>query len=247
MLRNRWRIARYETFPMAIDLALDDAIVEAVSFRMAGPTVRFYGAEPSAVSIGLSQKIDVSVDIERCRKLGVDVVRRSTEAESHFHDSGKEISFSIACPDEMISKDLDKAYEEVGGWVVNALKLIGIDSSFEGPSEVVVDGKTICHLFQSRQKGTLLMQGNFLYDIDRPTMFSLIRPSTGVGQPDERLTSLRELKKLPWEYAMAALVNAFILNKQWYAGDLTRDEMVRAEIIAQQRYGDQGWTIGHDR
>ncbi|MDD1771481.1 MAG: lipoate--protein ligase family protein [Methanomassiliicoccales archaeon] len=237
-------MARYETFPLAIDLALDDAIVEAVSFRMAGPTIRFHGAEPSAVSIGQSQKIDGLVDIERCRKLGIDMVRRNTEGNAYFHDVGKEISFSIICPEEMISKDLDRVYEEVGGWVVNALKLIGIVSSFEGPNEVVVDGKTICHLFQSRPKGTLLIQGNFLYDIDRPTMFSLIRPSAGLGPSEERLTSLRELKKLPWEYAMAALVNALILNKQWYAGDLTRDEMVRAELIAQQRYGKEEWTFG---
>ncbi len=247
MLRKRWRVLGYEKAGAAYNMALDEAIAEAVSFRVAGPTLRFYGWEPAAVSIGRFQKLDEVVDLEGCRRLGVDVVRRSTGGGAVFHD--REITYSVICPEEMMPADINEAYREIGGWTVNALKLIGIDGTFEPINDVLVNGKKISGSAQSRRKGIFMQHGTLIYDLDRAKMFSVLKvpkdklESHSLADPAERVTSVREQRKVPWEYVAAAMANAFIMNREWYAGDLTSDELARAEVIAKLRYANDDWTF----
>lgn len=249
-MRKRWRMLRYETNTPSMNMALDEAIAEAVAYRVAGPTIRFYGWDPSAVSIGRFQDLEEVVDMEQCDRLGVQVVRRSTGGGAVFHDNGKEITYSVVCPEDMMPKDINEAYREIGGWLVNALKLIGIDASFEPINDVLVNGKKISGSAQSRRQGIFSQHGTLLYDIDRVRMFSVLKvlpeklDAHGIADSTERVTSVREQKKVPWDYVIAAMANAFIINKQWYVGDLTTDEMARAELIARERFGNEDWTYG---
>ena len=246
MLRDRWRVVRYDTFPLQTALALDDAILDSVSFRLAGPTLRFYGIHPSGISIGRSQRMDEAVDAEECHSAGIDIVRRRTDGLSHLHDTGKEVDFSMTCPESMLSPDPAETFQEVGGRVVNALKLVGIEASLLGTDQVAVDGKAICHLYQVREKGMVQVQGFVLHEINRSLTGRLLGRSvegtTGAASPGEGITSIRDVKKLPWDYTLAALVNAFIMNRQWYPGDLTNDELTRAELISSHIYSDAGWN-----
>jgi len=247
MLRKRWRVVRYEKASAAYNMALDEAIAEAVAFRVAGPTMRFYGWEPAAVSIGRFQKLEEVVDLESCRRLGVDVVRRSTGGGAVFHD--QEMTYSVICPEDMMPADINDAYREIGGWIVNALKFLGIDGTFEPINDVLVNGKKISGSAQSRRKGIFVQHGTLIYELDRIKMFSVLKvpkdklDSHFLGDPAERVTSIREQKKVPWEYVAAAMANSFIMNREWYAGDITADELARAEIIAKMRYGNDEWTF----
>ncbi len=247
MLRKRWRVLRYEKAHAAYNMALDEAIAEAVAFRVAGPTMRFYGWEPAAVSIGRFQKLDEVVDLEECERLGVEVVRRSTGGGAVFHD--QEITYSVICPEDLMPADINAAYQEIGGWIVNALKLIGIEGSFEPINDVLVKGKKISGSAQSRRKGVFMQHGTLIYDLDRVKMFSVLKvpqdklDSRSISDPAERVTSVREQRKVPWEYVAAGMANAFIMNREWYAGDITTDELARAEVIAKLRYANRDWTF----
>ncbi len=73
---NTWRLLRLEAHNAFMNMAIDEAILQA---RLAGEvpdTLRFYRWNPSAVSIGRFQKIENEVNLEECKKHGVDVVRR---------------------------------------------------------------------------------------------------------------------------------------------------------------------------
>jgi len=247
MLRKRWRVLRYEEASAAFNMALDEAIAEAVSFRVAGPTMRFYGWKPAAVSVGRFQKIEEVVDLEGCKRLGVDVVRRSTGGGAVFHD--REITYSVICPEDIMPADINEAYREIGGMIVNALKFLGIEGTFEPINDVLVNGRKISGSAQSRRKGIFVQHGTLIYDLDRVKMFSVLKvpkdklDAHSLVDPAERVTSVREQKKVPWEYATAAMANAFIMNRQWYSGDLTQDELARAELIAKARYANDEWTF----
>jgi lipoate-protein ligase A len=94
-----------------------------------------------------------------------------------------------------------------------------------------------------------VQHGTLIYDLDRAKMFSVLRvprdkmDSHSIEDPAERVTSVREQKKVPWEYVAAAMANAFIMNREWYSGDLTADELARAEVIAKLRYANDEWTF----
>ena len=58
-----------------LNMAIDEALIENIDEV---PVLRIYGWKPAAVSVGYFQSIRDEVDIEKCREIGVDVVRRLT-------------------------------------------------------------------------------------------------------------------------------------------------------------------------
>ncbi len=82
----------------AWNMALDEAIVDAVAAGESLPTLRFYQWDPPSLSLGKRQPLD-NVDFARCREAGVDVVRRATGGFAILHTD--ELTYSVAVkPDD---------------------------------------------------------------------------------------------------------------------------------------------------
>ena len=80
-----WRlIIEREPRTGAENMALDEAIMDAVAAGEALPTLRFYAWEPPCLSLGKRQPLD-GVDLDGCRADGVDVVRRATGGFAILH------------------------------------------------------------------------------------------------------------------------------------------------------------------
>ena len=82
----------FQTFDAFTNMGLDEAIMENVRGDKALPTIRFYGWQPSAISIGIFQGIHNEVYLDKAKELGVDVVRRQTGGGAVFHAEGGEIT-----------------------------------------------------------------------------------------------------------------------------------------------------------
>ena len=83
--RATWRlIVEPEPRTGAWNMALDEAIQDAVAAGEAPPTLRFYQWAPPALSLGKRQPLD-GVDFARCQRDGVDVVRRPTGGLAILH------------------------------------------------------------------------------------------------------------------------------------------------------------------
>ncbi len=73
-----WRILPFQTYNAFENMAIDEAIlIDADSGRFI-PTLRLYGWSPPAVSLGYFQDFNKEVNLNNCRSLGVDIVRRPT-------------------------------------------------------------------------------------------------------------------------------------------------------------------------
>ena len=68
----------------AANMALDEAIMEAVARGESPPTLRFYQWDPPGLSLGKRQPLS-GVDLDRCRRDGVVVVRRATGGFAILH------------------------------------------------------------------------------------------------------------------------------------------------------------------
>ena len=75
-------------------MALDEAILEAHEAGLVPPTLRVYGWQPPAVSLGKFQQLEATVDVAACRALGADVVRRPTGGRAILH-TAEEVTFSL--------------------------------------------------------------------------------------------------------------------------------------------------------
>jgi lipoate---protein ligase len=248
MLNQRWRILRYESHPAKMNMAIDEAIAEMISYNEASPTMRFYGWDPSAVSIGCFQNLEDEVDVERCRELGFDIVRRRTGGGAVYHDKIGEITYSVICPEAMVDKDINAAYRQICGWIVNGLKMVGITAEFRPINDITVNGRKISGSAQTRRSGMFTQHGTVLYRVDNDVMFSVLKVdrekviSKGFSNPADLVTSVSNESKATKNDVLAAMVYAFADGKDWYLGTMSQDELSRAEAIAHDRYGNDKWT-----
>jgi lipoate-protein ligase A len=248
MLNQRWRILRYETHPARMNMAIDEAIAEMLTFNEASPTIRFYGWNPSAVSIGCFQNLEDEVDVELCKELGIDIVRRRTGGGAVYHDKDGEITYSVICPEAMMDRDINAAYRQICGLIVKGLKMVGITAEFRPINDITVNGKKISGSAQTRRSGIFTQHGTVLYSIDPEVMFSVLKVDRekavlkGTSDLTELVTSVSKESKATKNEVLAALVYAFAEGKDWYLGPMSQDELSRAESISSERYGSDTWT-----
>jgi len=244
----RWRVIPFRHWPAAMNMALDEAISEAVGREESPPTMRFYGWEPSAVSIGCFQGLEEEVDLERCRERGIDVVRRRTGAGAVFHDKEGEITYSVVCPMSMMEEDITASYRTVCGWIIEALDMLGLKAEFQPINDVLINGRKVSGSAQTRRGGVFLQHGTLLFDLDPEIMFSVLRVSKEkisdkmIELFHERVTSILRERPIDKETVLEAMTAAFTKEKDWEYGDFSAAELMRAEVLAIERYSDDQWT-----
>jgi len=81
------------------------------------------------------------VNLQTCRELGVDCIRRWTGGGAVYHDPKGEITYSLIAPASSFPKNIIRSYEVICGWIVNGLKTLGIDAEFSPVNDIIVKGK----------------------------------------------------------------------------------------------------------
>jgi lipoate-protein ligase A len=126
-----WRLLELETHKAFMNMAIDEAILQARIENKVPSTLRFYRWKPSAVSIGKFQTLEKEVSLEGCRKYGVDVVRRMTGGGAVYHDAEGEITYSVvASRKDFGTEDVSVVYVKIYAGIAEALRILGIGSDF---------------------------------------------------------------------------------------------------------------------
>jgi lipoate-protein ligase A len=243
-----WRIIPLETMDAFSAMAFDEACCEHVKGG-GPPTIRFWKWQPSAVSIGYFQSIFDEVNIRKCEELGYHVVRRRTGGGAVFHDSKGEITYSVICPEEMVSKDITESYRIICSWIVKGLENLGIKSEFMPVNDIIVSGKKISGNAQTRRSGILHMHGTILHDLDAETMFSVLKVTNEkiadkmIQNVKERVTRVLDHNPSSMEGSYQALVKGFTHGKEWEEGSWSEDEQERAEELAETKYSSREWNF----
>jgi len=245
----RWRMIRFEHWNAAMNMALDEAASDAVRCGHSPPTVRFYGWNPSAVSIGCFQSLEDEVNLEACKALGIEWVRRRTGAGAVYHDREGEITYSVIAPEGMMERDIGKAYRVVCGWIIEALALVGIEAHFEPINDILVGKRKISGSAQTRRGGVFLQHGTLLYDVDPRRMFSVLKvgktkiSDKAIAAFEERVTAVSRLAHISKERMIASLLESFTESKDWEFGTWSAHEMSEARRLAKERYGSDAWNF----
>jgi lipoate-protein ligase A len=231
-----------------MNMALDEAVSNGITGSTSPPTVRFYGWRPSAVSIGRFQSLSDEVNVDRCRELGIEFVRRRTGGGAVFHDSDGEITYSLIAPEHLMPADINIAYQEICGYIVSALANLGVEARFAPINDILVAGKKISGSAQSRRNSVFLQHGTLLLKTDMDKMFSVLRVSDAknvgrrIASAKERVTSLSEHSSAGREEVLAALEKAFTSGKRCQPGGWSEEELSEAERLVSLRYGTMEWN-----
>ncbi len=185
---RRWRLIPSEPARGSFNMALDDSLLHHAAQSGFVPTIRFMQWQPPALSLGRFQEAE-GVDIEACRRAGIDVVRRATGGEAVLH--WNEFTYTVVLPSEMeMPSAVVEAYEAVCEAVQLAFTSIGLATRLKtrrgerledgscfthpGVSDLVHDGRKICGSAQSRRGGALLQHGSVLLNDQSHLIYELL-------------------------------------------------------------------------
>ncbi len=247
--KMKWRVIGLKENDAFTNMAIDEAVCEAVGAGKSLATIRFYKWKPSAVSIGYFQSMNDEVDVEKCSKLGVDIIRRRTGGGAVYHDNEGEITYSVVVPERELNLGITESYHMICGWIVKSLGLLGIKAEFKPINDIIAGGKKISGNAQTRREGAVLQHGTILYDVDVDKMFSLLKVTDEkirdkmIATVKERVTRVLDFVSVDESKVYNALLRGFTEDKEWEFGELSEDESRRARELAEKVYKTKEWNF----
>ncbi len=234
-----WRLILDPPARGAWNMAVDEAILEAVGRAEVLPTLRFYSWTPPCLSLGYAQSLG-DVDQAALKALGWDIVRRPTGGRAILHTD--ELTYSVIGPqdDPRLSGGVLESYENLSKALLQGLALLGIPAEavekeqnpasheaqkkqnpvcFEVPSnfEITLAGKKLIGSAQARRKEGVLQHGTLpLYGDHTRIIQALCFPDDAARQRAktrllERATTVESGtgRRLEWEQAAESIAQAF--------------------------------------
>jgi lipoate-protein ligase A len=253
-MNETWRLIDMRIEDAPTQMSIDEAIAKARLEENNPNTIRLYRWNPSAVSIGYFQSIEKEVNIQSCKDLGVDIIRRITGGGAVYHDFNGEITYSLVAPvnHPKIPADILDSYSKICGAIANGLKRLGIDAEFKPINDIVAGTQKISGNAQTRRHGVVLQHGTILVDSDIETMFKVLRVSdTKISDKmlkavQDRVTNLRRYlgRYISFEETKEALLNGFekTFEISLEPGELTSyEEELVSELF--EKYSSEDWVF----
>ncbi len=182
---SSWRLLPCQALRASENMAIDEAVFRLNRPEGLPPTLRFFGWNPPAVSLGYFQKTFQEINVDFCRREGIDIVRRPTGGKAVLHEHELTYSLVAAIDHPLFTADILETYRVISSCIVEALNRLGLtpEMVYEGRSavgtplegycfaapskyELLVDGRKICGSAQVRGGGAFLQHGSLLIDID---------------------------------------------------------------------------------
>ncbi|MFP4046104.1 MAG: biotin/lipoate A/B protein ligase family protein [Candidatus Aenigmatarchaeota archaeon] len=235
-------------------MAMDEAILQAVSKGKVKPTLRFYRWSKPAVAIGYFQSVEEEVDREKCREDGVEIFRRMTGGGAVYKDPTGELNYSVIVPEELsgMPSDIEESYRKISECIIRALEKIGIEADHSGINDVVVEGRKISGNAQTRKRGVLLQHGTLLLDFEPEKMVRYLKISEEKSKDkiasglEGRVTTLKERRPgLTREEVEKVLKEGFSeeLSQEIEKGELTDWEKEKARELYREKYSTEEWNF----
>lgn len=266
---QQWRLLITPASRGAWNMAVDEAVLEAVEQNMVPPSLRLYAWKPPCLSIGYAQPCS-DIDHASLRAHGWDWVRRPTGGRAILHTD--ELTYAVIAPhsDPRVSGDVLESYRRLSAALLTALRVLNIPAEshlnsqvprnqdngavcFEVPSnyEIVVNGKKLIGSAQARRKKAVLQHGTLPLwgDLTRITQVLAFTDEKTRSDAANRLLSHATTAEmvlgasLSWENAVQAFRSAFQseLNLELIPADLSAQEIEHAEKLVQEKYTHPSW------
>ena len=243
-------------------MAIDEALIENVASGASKPTLRLYGWKPAAVSIGYFQSLIEEIDVEACKRMSIDIVRRMTGGGAVFHDT--EITYSIHIPEKsgLVPKGILESYRAVSEGVLEGLANLGVTGQFVPLNDIVapytlpsgeVQLRKISGNAQTRKQGVIVQHGTILLSVDVEKMFSILKVPDEkmkgklIADIKQRVAGLDQIlgRSVSFDEAEKAFIEGFkkaFPGEDFAADELSTTELERAHVLAHEKYGTSGWN-----
>ncbi len=244
-----WQLVHDAAYPPVMQMALDQVLAEEVGAGRRKPTLRIWEWDRPAVVIGSFQSVKNEVDPENAAKYGFDIVRRISGGGAMFMEAGSVITYSIYAPSDLVSgMSFADSYAFLDEWVIVALKSLGIEASYVPLNDITSPTGKIGGAAQKRLgNGAVLHHVTMSYDMDGEKMVEVLRigrekmSDKGTKSAAKRVDPLRSQTGLSRDEIIARMEQTFAQLYGVTNGDITPDELVKAEQLVAEKFGTAEW------
>jgi lipoyl(octanoyl) transferase len=268
--KSTWRLLITPPARGAWNMAVDEAILEAIGDGRVPATLRLYAWVPPCLSLGYAQPFQ-EVDLNALQEHGWDIVRRPTGGRAILHTD--ELTYSVTGPPDeaRLSGSLLQSYHVLSDALLDALHRLGTQAQaspeavvlpgisnqgpvcFEVPSnyEITVDGKKLVGSAQARRKEGVLQHGSLPLEGDLGRITQVLKfadehaRQSAADRIWQRATTVERAlgRRVEWQEAALAFKEAFegTLNLELLPGELTQNEIQAAERLVQDKYSHPAW------
>ena len=215
---------------------------EWVAANLAPDSYFFTWIVDPTVIIGRNQDIDSEVNLDYCRRHGIEVVRRRSGGGCVYADRDN-IMMSYVCADT----EVESTFARYTGLVASQLRAMGIDARPSGRNDITVgNDRKISGNAYYKLPDRSIVHGTMLFDTDFDHMLNAITPSRakleshGVKSVASRITTVRQI--MP-EMEMDDFHRRLVEGLETGRRELTADEIAAIEVL-EQAYYDPEWLYG---
>lgn len=253
-----WRWLKFDVHSAYMNMAIDEAImIERIKDKIPN-TLRFYGWNPSAVSIGRFQTIQDEIDMDSCKTFGVDVVRRISGGGAVYHDTNNEITYSVIMKKENNeTPDVIQTYNKICNGLIETLRSLNVNAEYQKGSSrqcpnITVGGRKVSGSSQANRKGVILQHGTLLLNVNLNKMFTFLRIRNKTKADiltiaKDRLTSVMDElnSEVTQKKICPMLVKGFekTFNAKMIEGNLTNDELNNAKKLQKEKFSTAKWNF----
>ena len=243
-----WRIVDEGVHDEAIHHALDDVLIDRLGDGEMPPTLRFWYRSGPAVPIGRFQAYDDEVRDEYVREHDIDVVRRITGGGAMYAEPGAVITYSLYLPRTAVSDDIERSYERLNQWAIDALRDLGLAAVHEPLNDIAHESGKIGGAAQLRRSNAVLHHVTMSYALDVEAMLRVLRigeeklSDKAVESAEKRVTRIADHVDEDRDAVVDRLTDEFRAVYGGAAGSLTDDELAAAERRAETKFRTDEWN-----
>lgn len=268
-----WRLIRSGYQSGAMNMALDEALLQSVAQGRSLPILRLYRWRPATVTLGYAQSAAEDVNLEACRAAGLEVVRRTTGGRAVLHD--REVTYAVIAPvrQGLFEGSVLDCYRVIAEALQLTLRNLGLDARLEpgrrppaharaeravcftAPSqyELLIDDCKVAGSAQKRQGKGFLQHGSLPLEMDLQ-LLGRILPGNSDLAVEQRFRKVGWLNRwsartLEVDEVEEALMDGFRerLGLRWRVSRPDASETVLAEQLYRDKYGRPEWTLDKRR
>lgn len=266
---KQWRFVFTGASDAFSNMAVDEAILQSCQTGLALPTLRLYLWKPPGISIGYFQTVEKTVDLRKCKKSNVDVVRRITGGRAVLHED--EITYSLcACCQEYpeLGKNTRETYQRVSFALLESLKALGIQAEWARSNrertafadnsliskpcfisssrfEITVAGKKLIGSAQKRTKNSFIQHGSIPLGNGEVGLSEFLSEKNIREKMKERLkeksTNLKRIlrRSVEYEEVILALKKGF---GKFFDVEIFEEELSQRELDAVRALRDMKYS-----
>ncbi len=127
---NFWRLIDTGSCPGRDNMAIDEALFRCFDPAESTPVLRLYGWQPPALSLGRFQKAFDDLDLTRCDKDNLAVVRRITGGGAIYH--ADELTYSLVCSTSHIppASTVKDSFRILTSFLLGFYRSLGLNPSY---------------------------------------------------------------------------------------------------------------------